>query len=415
MNNDNIEELLQRYGEDQRQQAKAAEHLRQLARRAARVRRGVACGLVLLAVGGIAYYRYQMPKATGPLVAERHDAPTPTVPASSGDADRPVAHAPQSAPSQSAAFQSAVPQIAAVHHSPTLNIAVSEERDESLLPNDDASTAVVADLPQQVELSQQVALAEDTAALVEGFAPLPSVEEVMIARAQPTAVPSVQPSRFRFAAGVGMAVSGTMPMDSYMETAVPTGNHTWMEFANACGTGSNDGFSQNSNEGGASDVSFAYVAPVNALSAHLDMAYSLVQNERLNLEVGLGIGGYSQQDEVTLRELHADPLAGKIMAKGEKYDETVKSLYVNVPLTFCTYGRGRNRRGLRVSLTPSHRIASSYSLVTEVFNPWKLTVGLGLNMPKGWMRSVSFTANLLPTYTNQNTHEFGISLDFNLF
>jgi hypothetical protein len=48
----------------------------------------------------------------------------------------------------------------------------------------------------------------------------------------------------------------------------------------------------------------------------------------------------------------------------------------------------------------------------SVLNPWRLTMGLGLALPRGFIRRLSLTANLLSLYTSSSLHEIGIEIGF---
>ena len=72
MKPNDIEELLQQYGADQRQQQQAADHVRHLAHRQAQRRTAAACVAVLVAIVGVVTHRWQqLPEPTGMLVAEQ--------------------------------------------------------------------------------------------------------------------------------------------------------------------------------------------------------------------------------------------------------------------------------------------------------------------------------------------------------
>ena len=80
MTPNDIEELLQQYGADRRQQQQAAEHVRHLAHRQAQRRTALACVAVMAAIVGVVTHRWQqLPEPAGPLVAEQQTAYVPHV------------------------------------------------------------------------------------------------------------------------------------------------------------------------------------------------------------------------------------------------------------------------------------------------------------------------------------------------
>ena len=81
MKPNDIEELLQQYGADQRQQQQATDHVRHLAHRQAQRRTAAACVAVLVAIVGVVTHRWQqLPEPIGTLVAEQPTIITPHTP-----------------------------------------------------------------------------------------------------------------------------------------------------------------------------------------------------------------------------------------------------------------------------------------------------------------------------------------------
>ena len=89
------------------------------------------------------------------------------------------------------------------------------------------------------------------------------------------------------------------------------------------------------------------------------------------------------------------------------------TLYASVPLTFNLYFSGRNKAGWMLSLTPAHTVTPKTKKI--YLNPRKLTASIGLSLPDDFCRSISLTFGLLPTFTSgpfQNMHEIGLSIGF---
>ena len=51
----------------------------------------------------------------------------------------------------------------------------------------------------------------------------------------------------------------------------------------------------------------------------------------------------------------------------------------------------------------------------SLLNPWKLSIGLGIALPKSPVRSIGLSANLLPSFTDgpyKKIHEIGLVIGF---
>ena len=97
----------------------------------------------------------------------------------------------------------------------------------------------------------------------------------------------------------------------------------------------------------------------------------------------------------------------------EYYTFNSMSLYASVPLTLYLHPRGAEHVGWQVSIIPAHSLATLNSIGIQrkyTLNPWKLTVGVGVALPKSPIHRISLTANLLPLYPDYPLHEFGIEL-----
>lgn len=88
------------------------------------------------------------------------------------------------------------------------------------------------------------------------------------------------------------------------------------------------------------------------------------------------------------------------------------SLYAGIPLTLDILPHGQDKTGWQLSLTPARNIATTQSHGIFSPNPWKLTLGVGIVMPRGIAHHISLTANLLPLYPHQSLHEMGVLIGF---
>ena len=385
MNTDKIEELLQQYGEDCRQQQRAAGRVRLLARRAARIRTAAGCLLLLLAAGA-AGLRLSTPRETAPIVAaNRPAAPEGTANGREAEAAAETGCSP-SLPTPNR------PSLA--DQRPTFNPQPSTLDPKGAL----LATESLAALEPEAEAPAARRQSSDV------LRTLPQIQEMPLAMAETRPEHSIMPSRLRVSAGVGASVSGNTSVGSFVQVAEPKDISYW----------NNLRYEMNSNSLDAGEYEppcFTYVTPSYAMSAYMAVAYAVVQSERASFDIGIGLAGNTLQNEMTQRTLHTAAGTKHLTATGSKYRQPVQSLYATMPLTLLAHFRGADRMGWKLSLTPGWQLAATHPTGTSSFNPWKLTLGVGITVPHGLIQSVSLTANMLPTYTNQTMHEFGISLD----
>ncbi len=167
--------------------------------------------------------------------------------------------------------------------------------------------------------------------------------------------------------------------------------------------------------------SYTSMSPSSTLAANVGVNYAIPLGKRQGLELGIGLSGYSHQTEVTNYNIGTvDGIDGTdnttIYPAGKPEIHSTFSLYASLPLTFNFRPKGKDI-GWNLSLTPSHSIATSnmFGNLTgnkSILNPWRLTMGLGLALPRGFIRRLSLTANLLSLYTSSSLHEIGIEIGF---
>ena len=167
-----------------------------------------------------------------------------------------------------------------------------------------------------------------------------------------------------------------------------------------------------------------HFAPSNTIQANVGVDYTVASNSRSRLNIGLNLSGYAQQEEVNIQSTsyqHSQEMGGWLTMDAystipNTTNETINthtlSLYAGIPLTFDILPHGPDNAGWLLSLTPARNIATTQSHGIFSPNPWKLTLGVGIVMPRGIARNISLTANLLPLYSHRSLHEVGVLIGF---
>ena len=383
-----IEELLQQYGADQRQQQQAADHVRHLAHRQAQRRTAVACVAVLVAIVGVVMHRWlKMPEPSGSLVAEQPTIITP--------------HTPAMPPS--------IEPTATLH--PTYTQQRKSEWSEKSEKSEKSEYSEKSDFSDYSDPSDFSDLSDPSAPFdqtsphpIEPSRPhlpkLPSSNYSL----SPAPETTPKASRLHFTASIGASTAANAPLGVY---------------DNLLGIG---GISLATN--------YPTITPTQNLSANVGVAYTVASNHRSHFDVGVALSGYTGHYDIQIHEFgytyaNAFESSGQWTQSGsdgttpipnsttEHYTYNTFSLFAGVPLTLNLHPRGTDRLGWQFSLTPAHNLVTTHqigSLSATRLNPWKLTVGIGVALPNSFIRHISFTANLLPLYTSQSLHEFGIEL-----
>lgn len=376
----NLEDLLQQYGEDQRQQAKAAARMQQLSRREAWWRTGVACMLVLGAVGIVALRHTAEPQLQAPLIAE-------------ADCVR---------VDKRGEIEDKIDARETSRHRVSGSSEFSNDSEGSFVVMADP---IAFDTVSLAEISADMVPTEITATPAETSAftlsdfsdiELSNIDhpaELSKSRAQNRAcLPTSSHSRFRFTASIGASYSGRTSLDRY-DTDVP-------EY----GLNSIDGMAEGSS---------LHVTPQWSLMARVGMNYTIVQNERHHLDVGIGLDGYTMQNEVRETTITSGlSLAGDVQIDNRTYNVSAQCLYLDLPLVWNTHHHGADKMGWQYSLTPARELFTFNMPDAVYINPWKLTLGFGITIPRCALKSVSLTVNVLSTYKYHQMHELGIILGF---
>ena len=167
------------------------------------------------------------------------------------------------------------------------------------------------------------------------------------------------------------------------------------------------------------------------LQAGVGASLALADSKRYSLSLGVGISGNMRTDAPNMMHLKYDGnnMSGTNGIGMDNFSSDAEpapeyyilhpglnplfNLYATLPLTFDLYPRGRSHTGLQFTLTPARNVAASSS--KSLLNPWKLSIGLGIALPKNPVRSIGLSANLLPSFTDgpyKNIHEIGLVIGF---
>ena len=182
---------------------------------------------------------------------------------------------------------------------------------------------------------------------------------------------------------------------------------------------------------GAALASNAATPGNSRLQAGVGASLALADSKHYSLSLGVGISGNMRTDAPNMMHLEDEGIdiiepngivTDNVSSDAEPYPEyyilhpglnPLFNLYATLPLTFDLYPRGRSHTGLQLTLTPALSVAASSS--KSLLNPWKLSIGLGIALPKSPVRSIGLSANLLPSFTDgpyKNIHEIGLVIGF---
>ena len=394
----NLEDLLQQYGEDQRQQAKAAARVQQLSRREAWWRTGVACMLVLGAVGIVALRHTAEPQLQAPLIAEadcvrvdKRGEIEDKIDARETSRHRVSGSSEFSNDSEGSFVVMADPiafdtvSLAEISADMVPTEITATPAETSAFTLSDFSDIELSYIDHPAELSKNRACSS--------YAEAKESPQLTASRAQNRAcLPTSSHSRFRFTASIGASYSGRTSLDRY-DTDV-----------SEYGLNSIDGMAESSS---------LQVTPQWSLMARVGMNYTIVQNERHHLDVGIGLDGYTMQNEVRETTITSGlSLADDVQIDNRTYNVSAQCLYLDLPLVWNTHHHGADKMGWQYSLTPARELFTFNMPDAVYINPWKLTLGLGITIPRCALKSVSLTVNVLSTYKYHQMHELGIILGF---
>lgn len=381
MKPNDIEELLQQYGADQRQQQQAADHVRHLAHRQAQRRTAAACVAVLVAIVGVVMHRWQqLPEPTGMLVAEQSQNIIP--------------HTATMPPSIEPTTVTTANVTTEVKASPRCLVAQPQATQTAELPDyseiPDYSNPPSTDSPAPSTPTHSITPTNHITSIISPTSPQQKTPKA---------------SRLHFTASIGASTAANTYLGMYDIN---------IDHLNSISPNANN----------------STITPTQNLSANVGVAYTVASNHRSHFDVGVALSGYTGQCDIQIHEFgytyaNAIESSGQWTQNGsdgltpipnsttEHYTYNTFSLYAGIPLTLNLHPRGTDRMGWQLSLTPAHSLATTRPLgnhASNYLNPWKLTVGIGIAIPNSVIRRISLTANMLPLYTSHSLHEFGIEI-----
>lgn len=385
MKQDDIEIILQQYGEDKRQQQQIADNLHRMAQRQSRRRIGIVGVAVLLLCVTLTIRNLSPQQGSEPIMAATQKVSTPkteAVPYSTNE----IPH--------SETPQHSKPRGKEKFYLPANDNTLAESNLTDNTPLSDTAepqTGIAAAMPTKNENTDTV-IPPPTTELIN-TTPLPNV----IANA--TTLNNDNANRFSF-------------ISSINASAVSSGS-----------IGYSEGIMTNeilSNVG----ETFISINPDFTLSANFGASYAIASTRSSRLDVGVSFSGHLQQGTisdytvgVTDNGYTDDNSEIQYFLSNKEHSYSSFDLFANLPITLNFFPLGKDKTGWSLNITPAHSIVRTHTLGAStanpfVVNPWKLNVGLGIVLPRKVIRRVALTANLLPLYTSRSIHEIGFEIGF---
>lgn len=369
--NQDIEQLLQQYAEDRRQQSEAARRVRGMARRQRRIVATVAC-VALLVLVGVPMVR---------LILTGQDSPSGIILAEASPMPVPASQQAPSAPPTASNATTTLP-----HAKHTSRLVVPATTKVLPVPSDTSAHQALEsshDDPVQPLPQTETPPAENIAKPIPAIPSPLSTAEVL--------PPAPQSRRLHLTAQVGGS------------TTAPSG------------------------------YEYSYLNAGVGVSVALVSGGGTTSTPRYEMAMGVGVDGYLNTRAFRLGGAKYDypyPGFNSLLDASEGYtssDEIIEitwlypnyALYATLPFTFDLYPSGHKSPGYLFSLTPGRAVTPVSNIIggrrLKGINPWKLTFGIGVTFPNSFLHSLSFTANLLPSYIEgplENVHEVGLVFGF---
>lgn len=363
-----IEQLLQQYGADRRQQQNAADSVHYMARRQRRTAAGLA-SIVIVALAAAWLFRSTPDTATTLSATMR----TPSV-----------------------------SQTPAIEETPNHNLQTTTYQPTDTKPSTHKTHHITAALTPQHGTAQ-----------AESLALLPEPETIM--EIEKNDIPPCIIAPLSGKDGDAVCSSSYAQVEEYEPTRQLEKESRLRFMA----------------ELGAALASNATTPGNSRLQAGVEASLALAGSKHYSLSLGVGISGNMRTDAPNMMHLEYDcnNMSGTNGIGMDNFSSDAEpapeyyilhpglnplfSLYATLPLTFDLYPRGRSHTGLQFTLTPARNVAASSS--KSLLNPWKLSIGLGIALPKSPVRSIGLSANLLPSFTDgpyKNIHEIGLVIGF---
>lgn len=382
MKQDDIEKILQQYGEDKRQQQQIADNLHRMAQRQSRRRIGIAGVAVLLLCVTLTTRNLSQQQGSEPIIAATQKVSTPkteVVPYSTNEI--PHSETPQhSKPRGKEIFHlpandNTLAESNLTDNTPLFDTAEPQSDIAAAMPTKSGNTDT---LPYTTELINTV--------------PLPN------AIASVTTLNNDNTNRISF-------------ISSINASTVSSGSIGYAE-----GIMTNEILS---NAGG----SFSSINPDFSLSANFGASYAIASTRSSRLDVGVSFSGHLQQGTISDYTVgvtdngYTNDGETQYFLSNKEHSYSSFDLFANIPITLNFFPLGKERTGWSLNITPAHSIVRTHMQGASaanpfVVNPWKLNVGLGIVLPRKVIRRVGVTANLLPLYTSRSIYEIGLEIGF---
>ena len=383
MKQDDIEKILQQYGEDKRQQQHIADNLHRMARRQSQRRIGIAGVAVLLLCVTLTIRNLSQQQDSKPIIVATQKVSTPKTE---------VLPYPTNEFPHSETPHHSKPRGKGIFHLPDNDNTLAESNLTDNTPLFDTA-----------EPQTGIAAAMPTNSGNANTAILPPTTELINTTPLPNAIASVttndNANRISFISSI---IASTVSSSSIGYAEVNMTNEII------------------SNVG----ETFSSINPDFTLSANFGASYAIASIRNSRLDIGLSLSGRAQQG--TVNDYTVDNASNNFTDNSDNL-LTIQpngnrpyisfDLFANVPITLNFFPLGKDKAGWSLNITPAHSIVRSHTLGASsatpfVVNPWKLNVGLGIVLPRKVIRRVAITANLLPLYTSRSIHEIGFEIGF---
>lgn len=395
MKQDDIEKILQQYGEDKRQQQHIADNLHRMARRQSQRRIGIA-GVAVLLLCVTLTIRLLSPQHTAmPTTASTQKVSVPKT-------DSIVYPSIDNTPSYTSTPAYSKPRTngtsTELYKLPTDDNAVADSHQPDAIHNPDDTAKQQNSDTETLSTDIEKNIIEHPTSLQELFAEQTNTVTIPNNINSITSHPEVNAKRINF-------------ISSINASALSNGSIGYAE-----GIMTND-MTFNAGE------SFSSINPDFTLSANVGASYAIASIRNSRLDVGLSFSGHLQQGTISdyTVGLEANNLVNtdeiQYVLSNQEHSYNSFDLFANIPITLNFFPLGKDKTGWSLNITPAHSIVRSHTLGASsatpfVVNPWKLNVGLGIVLPRKVIRRVAITANLLPLYTSRSIHEIGFEIGF---
>ena len=384
MKQDDIEKILQQYGEDKRQQQQIADNLHRMAQRQSRRRIGIVGVAVLLLCVTLTVRHLSQQQGSEPIIAATQKVSTPKTEAIPYPTNEiPHSETPQhSKPRGKEKFHLPANDNTLAESNLTDNTPISETAE----PQSDIAAA----MPMKNENTDTVILPPTTELI--NTTPLPN------AIASATTINNDNTNRISF-------------ISSINASAVSSGSIGYAEVNMTNEIISNVG------------KTFISINPDFSLSANFGASYAIASTSGSRLDVGVSFSGHLLQGTISDYTVSVtdngytnnDEIQYFLSNKEHSY--SYFDLFANLPITLNFFPLGKDKTGWSLNITPAHSIVRTHTLGASsaaafVVNPWRLNVGIGIILPRKVIRRVALTANLLPLYTSRSIHEIGFEIGF---